>query len=329
MVSLRLLRAAGAAGLSLFAVSSLSFAFLPSAVVFDDDDEAEEEEAKDEEPKDEWFAVTGGDVHIPGGGVLRGATVLGKNGDIEAIGYELFLPEETKTLDATGYDVYPGFVAYDASSRVFRGSVPRMPLDEAVDQPADVSVEEEEVDPHPFDRLAERMGFGSADEDDDEDFDDEEDEGFFFYDLEEFATASREIGDSFDPFSSDLVLALASGIPTIGQNGIAVKLKRYQLGDVALDQRGIVGFSFGSASSKRALRERLATAAEYLRAYRQWLVEKKSNEELQEPSDKGVHKPTLAVLSGEARAKFSANSREDLLGIARLSNVVELIASGD
>ncbi len=66
---------------------------------------------KDEKKEDRWFAVVGGDVYTGTGAVLRGATVLSKNGKIEKIGYDVYMPAETKKLDAKGYRVYPGLVA--------------------------------------------------------------------------------------------------------------------------------------------------------------------------------------------------------------------------
>ena len=72
------------------------------------DDKAGDDKKK---PEDKYFAVVGGDVYTGTGGVLRGATVLAHNGKIEQIGFDLVLPPDTKTLDATGYRVYPGLVA--------------------------------------------------------------------------------------------------------------------------------------------------------------------------------------------------------------------------
>jgi hypothetical protein len=69
--------------------------------------------AKPKEPEEEhWFAVKGGDVHTGTGEFLRGATILAKNGKIEKIGYDLILPKDTKELDATGFQIYPGLVAF-------------------------------------------------------------------------------------------------------------------------------------------------------------------------------------------------------------------------
>ena len=101
-------------GLGASFVNSASAATAP----FDDEEKAEEE---DEEDKDEWFAVRGADVHTGTGSVLRGATVLAKNGVIEEIGYDVELPEETEIVEAAGFRVYPGLVAI-GSSGLFGGS---------------------------------------------------------------------------------------------------------------------------------------------------------------------------------------------------------------
>ena len=78
-----------------------------------DDDEQEEEE--DEEEKDRWLAVVGGDVYSGRGGVLRGATVLSKNGVITEVGHNVYVPEDAEVLEVPGLRVYPGLVAVDSS----------------------------------------------------------------------------------------------------------------------------------------------------------------------------------------------------------------------
>jgi len=62
-------------------------------------------------PKDRYFAVSNATVHTVTNGDLYGATVLAKNGKIIEIGQGVALPEGAETLDASGYHVYPGFIA--------------------------------------------------------------------------------------------------------------------------------------------------------------------------------------------------------------------------
>ena len=61
--------------------------------------------------EDKWVAVVGGDIHTGTGEVLKGATILGKNGKIHAIGYDLDVPKDAKVHDVAGLRVYPGLVA--------------------------------------------------------------------------------------------------------------------------------------------------------------------------------------------------------------------------
>ncbi len=117
-----------ALGLGLVSLFSLPVTAQPLYTSVDDDDE-EEEEADSEEDSPEWFAVVGADIHDGRGGVLRGASLLAKDGKIEEIGYDLVLPEETEVLDASGYRVYPGLVAVK-SSGLFGGSTD---LEDSVD----------------------------------------------------------------------------------------------------------------------------------------------------------------------------------------------------
>lgn len=142
------------------------------------------------------------------------------------------------------------------------------------------------------------------------------------------AGTSGDFRDSINPFSQSMILGLAAGITTAGSGRSAVKLKRYVSYDEPLpyDFDGIVlsestyaSLSYSSASGKRSLREKLSTASEYLRNYRKWQVAVKSDKELKEPSKKGVDGTVLAILQGQAKARFRANDRADLLGIARLA----------
>jgi imidazolonepropionase-like amidohydrolase len=81
-----------------------------------------EEPPKLEESKPRFFAVTGAVVHTVTGPVLRGATVLSKNGKIAAIGHDVAIPKGCETLDAQGFHLYPGLVAVGSTGVV--GSEP-------------------------------------------------------------------------------------------------------------------------------------------------------------------------------------------------------------
>lgn len=215
-------------------------------------DEDESEEADDEEEKDKWMAIVGGDVYDGLGGVLRGATVLSKNGKIEEIGYDLYLPEDTQTLDVSGFQVHPGLVSIESSGL---------------------------------------MG------------------------------GSSDLEDTVDPFSTGMLLGLASGITSTVQSNQAAKLKRGELEGIVMTPKVFSSFSYRASDpkSKRGLDEKLKVATKYLRDYRQWVEDVKKDKELKEPSKKGVDGATLDVLLGKTWAKFSTDNRSDLLGIARLA----------
>lgn len=85
---------------------------------------------EDEKAEEQWFAILNGEVHTGTGAVLRGATILAKNGKITAIGYDLHVPPEAKTLDAQGMPVYPGLVAI-SSQGLLGGST--SDLDDTID----------------------------------------------------------------------------------------------------------------------------------------------------------------------------------------------------
>lgn len=107
---------AAAAALALIVSGVPAFAFAPQEE--GGEGAGEGEGAQAESDAGEWFAVVGGEVHTGTGAVLRGATVLAKDGRIRAVGQGVALPEGTKTLDATGLSVYPGLVAVDSSGLI-------------------------------------------------------------------------------------------------------------------------------------------------------------------------------------------------------------------
>jgi imidazolonepropionase-like amidohydrolase len=214
---------------------------------------AKKSDAKEEKAEERWFAVVGGEVHTGTGAVLRGATVLAKNGKITAIGYDLDVPPDAKKLDATGMLVYPGIVAISSQGLV--------------------------------------------------------------------GTSGSDFDDTIDPFSSRLILGLATGITTSGVAGTAVKLRRFSVKDPVVREKlyTTLTWSDRTPSGKRTLREKLQKAAEYLRQFREWEEKVKKDKDLKEPAKKDIDSTVLAVLKGETMAKFTANERDDLLGIARLA----------
>lgn len=233
----------------LASLSALAFA-LPAQAYSPDDEENKADESA--EPEERWFAVRGADVYSGTGAVLRGATVLCKEGKIHEIGYDLWMPEHTEVLDATGYRVYPGLVAV-SSSGLFGGS--------------------------------------------------------------------SDLPDSFNPFGQNLVLALGSGITTALTSNEVGKLKYGELEGVQVRTNVFryLSFSKNNPSGKRQIRANMAKAAQYLRDYKQYEIDKKSNKDLKEPSKSGVDSGTVAILKGEYRPVFRASERTDLLGIARLA----------
>lgn len=214
---------------------------------------AEGGDDKKKEEKEEWFAVTNGDVFTGTGSLLRGMTVLAKNGVIVEIGAEVDIPEGAKVLDAKGMRVYPGLVA-TSSTGLFGGSI-------------------------------------------------------------------SELEDSVDPFSSRMVLGLASGITSSGVGTVAAKLKRGEIKGVVMRDKfsTTLTFSTNNPSTKRSLAEKFEATSKYLREFREYEAKKASNKDLKEPPKKGVDSAILSVLKGETLARFNADSREDLLGIARLA----------
>src|SRR6516162_4991302 len=61
------------------------------------------------------LAIVGGDVYTVTHEVIRGGTVLVKDGKILRVGQDLAIPEGATVLDAKGKYVTPGFVALSMS----------------------------------------------------------------------------------------------------------------------------------------------------------------------------------------------------------------------
>jgi len=217
--------------------------------------EAKSEEGKDKKKPDEdrWLAVSGADVYIGPGALLREATVLCKNGKIHKIGHDLDLPPETKIIDATGMHVYPGLVSPSSSGLL--------------------------------------------------------------------GNTASDFEDSIDPFNRNMILGLAAGITTTGVGNSAVKLKRFSIKDAQVRDRAFVTLTWSGRNpqGKKNLREKLMATSEYLRKYRDWEERVKREKDLKEPAKKDVDPGLLSVFKNEAYARFSANDRDDLLGIARLA----------
>jgi imidazolonepropionase-like amidohydrolase len=226
-------------------------AFQEPAAAPKEGDKAGDEKKKEE--KEEWFAVTNGDVYTGTGSLLRGMTVLAKNGVITEIAAEVDIPDGAKILDAKGMRIYPGLVAVSSSGLL--------------------------------------------------------------------GGASSELEDTVDPFNSRMVLGLASGITSTGVGSVAAKLKRGEIKGVVMRDKysTTLAYSTSNPSSKRSLAEKLEATSKYLRDFREYEAKKSSNKDLKEPAKKGVDSAVLSVLKGETLARFNADSREDLLGIARIA----------
>ncbi|MEM8709380.1 MAG: amidohydrolase family protein [Planctomycetota bacterium] len=230
------------ASLSVPSIAAPSWAVTPA---FEDEDE-------DEEEKDEYLALTGGEIHTGLGGVLRNATILSKNGKIHAFGYDVEVPEDAEVVDVAGMRIYPGLVAV-GSFGLFGGS--------------------------------------------------------------------GNLEDSVDPYNQNMTLALAAGITTAVNGNTVAKLKRGHVDGLVLKDSAFetLSYSNGNPLGQVKLVEDMEKAAAYLRVYRAYEKEKRTNKEAKEPSRKGINEKYVAILRGDVRPRFAANSRTDLMEIAGLA----------
>ncbi len=136
-----------------------------------------------------------------------------------------------------------------------------------------------------------------------------------------FGAASTDFQDTVNPFAQNLVLALGNGITSTGQGGAALKLKRGEIEGVVMRDRYLVPLTYANSnpSGKKSLVDKLEATAKYLREMREWEEKKKSDKDAKEPAKKDADSSILQVLKGEVLARFQADSREDILAIARLA----------
>jgi hypothetical protein len=261
-------------------------------------------EDEEEEDADTYLAVVGGDIYTGTGEILRGATILSKNGKIEEIGYDLYLPDETEVLDAKGLRVYPGLVALSATTRLSQGTfaaglefhefTPHVDIEGAC---GDCGKSLEEIVPPALDPGETTMEHLAV-------------EGL-----------KSDFDDSYDPFNGYLVMALGNGITTVQQSSTAIKLLRGRIDGVTMSEKTMTSFSWSGSNpaGKADLRDKFRAANKYMIDFRRWEELVKKDKELKEPSKKGIDSRVLSVLSGATRARFTSNDADDLLGIARLA----------
>ncbi|MGK0220314.1 MAG: hypothetical protein ACI9HE_003825, partial [Planctomycetota bacterium] len=137
--------------------------------------------------------------------------------------------------------------------------------------------------------------------------------------------SSGGLEDSMDPYSRNLILALASGLTSAANGSEVGKLKFGEIEDIVVGSSFFHSMSFGNSnpSGKRQLRAKLKAAAAYIRDYREWAVKVKSDKELKEPKTSGLDTNLVAVLRGEKRGLFSADDSHDLREIARLAQTYD------
>ena len=263
----------------------------------------DDHEGGDEDDGDAYYAIVGGDIYTGTGEVLRGATLLSKNGKIHEIGYELYLPEGTETLDATGLRLYPGMVALSATSNLSQGNfAPGLEFHDFTPHEDDHSIcgdcgkFYEEIVPAAVDPGEVSTTHLAV-------------EGF-----------RTDFDDSFDPFGGYMVMALANGITTAEQSNVAIKLKRGEIEGVSLSESQLTSFQWSGSnpSGKTDLRQKFRDGYQYLRDMRLW-EELDKDVRGDEPSKRGIDSRVLSVLEGKTLARFSSNEQGDLLGIARLA----------
>ncbi|QDV09103.1 imidazolonepropionase [Planctomycetes bacterium Poly30] len=130
-----------------------------------------------------------------------------------------------------------------------------------------------------------------------------------------------DLANSVDPYSQNMTLALAAGITTAVNGNTVAKLKRGHVKGLVVKEDAFESLSYSNGNPQGQLKvnENFQRASEYLREYRAYEEEKRSNKDAKEPSRKGVDDKSVSILRGEIRPRFAANSRTDLMEIAELA----------
>lgn len=208
------------------------------------------EPEKKKEP-DRWLAVTGGDVYTVTGPMLRGATVLAKNGKVVAVGERVQVPTGAEVVDARGLRVYPGLVAFETGGLL--GSPPE---------------------------------------------------------------------DGTDVFSLNMLVALSSGITTVGQGPVVAKLTWGTLDGHLVSTDGFTRVEVGTGQALAALRGELERVRAYLRDKKAYDQAKGRGEDVKEP-DRAFLRGRLAqlepLLQGRGRALVAASTRAQVVTAADLA----------
>lgn len=131
----------------------------------------------------------------------------------------------------------------------------------------------------------------------------------------------KSLRDSYDPYSLNVGLGLAGGLTTVYSGGAIAKLVWDSLDDVLIAQTSWVTVNWSSSNpgNRRKVLAGLRGAQDFLREMRYFEAAKAAGEEdLEEPSDKGVDKDYLALLEHQKTARFNANTVSDLRSLCDL-----------
>ncbi len=84
--------------------------------------EPEKKEAEPAHAEDaEYLAIVGATIHTVTGPVIRDGTILCKDGKISSIGADISVPASAEKIEASGFHVYPGLVAFRSAGLIGSG----------------------------------------------------------------------------------------------------------------------------------------------------------------------------------------------------------------
>lgn len=130
-----------------------------------------------------------------------------------------------------------------------------------------------------------------------------------------------KVGDRYEPFSLELLAALASGLTSVYQNqhDAVIKVQRTGIENVTVREPAAVRLNFGSGQARFELRERFEKARAYLNDLREHEARKAAGDkDSKEPKKEGVDDTHLKLLRRELPAVFEVDDAGQMLPILDL-----------
>ncbi|MBL8694984.1 MAG: amidohydrolase family protein [Planctomycetes bacterium] len=125
--------------------------------------------------------------------------------------------------------------------------------------------------------------------------------------------------DRYNPFTLEVLGAMAAGLTTVCQGDTVMKLKLKGVDDILVRENAFLRLQYNSAQERFDLRDKLARAQAYLMDVREFEAKKAANDpSAKEPKKEGVDDNLLRLLRREVPARFEVDNASGMLPILAL-----------